>query len=84
MCFMTIKIEVNSNQNCLYEELSTSYDEIFEKFDKLAITHSIFKKKNSWFENEVTKLLESKNDFEKEKINYESLIKENSSLQKGF
>lgn len=43
MCFVVIENQVNSNEIYSYDELSTSSDEIFEEFEKLALKYSIEK-----------------------------------------
>lgn len=53
MCFMTIENEVNSNDKCLYDDFSTFDDEIFDNFEKLALNHSIMKKKLFLLKNQV-------------------------------
>lgn len=85
ICFMDIESEVHSNENCSYDKLCTSYDEIFEEFEKISPNYSILKKKRkSLLEKEVKKLLETQKDFEKEKVNYDPLIKKNLFIRNFF
>lgn len=70
---MEIEDEVNSIEECSYNELSTSYDEMFEDFEKSALNHSILNKKNYLLKNKTKKILEN----QKENVNYDLLIKEN-------
>ncbi|KAL2492479.1 zinc finger protein [Abeliophyllum distichum] len=81
MCFMAIEDEVSTNNNDSYIDLSTSYDEILEEFEKLISKYSILNNKHSLLKKVVKKLFIALKDFEKEKHDHKSLIKENVSLK---
>lgn len=59
ICFMVIDDEENSIEKCSYYDLSISYDDILEKFEKLAVSHSVLKRKSSLSKNEVKKISET-------------------------
>lgn len=48
----SIENEINANDNYSYDNLSTSYDEIIESFEKLSLNHSTHKKKQSLLKDE--------------------------------
>ncbi|KAL2519559.1 Uncharacterized protein Adt_15806 [Abeliophyllum distichum] len=81
ICFMAIEDEISTNNNDSYIDLSTSYDEILEEFEKLVSKYSIINNKHALLKNVVNKLFIAQKDFEKEKDNHKSLIKENLSLK---
>ncbi|KAL2526214.1 UBN2 domain-containing protein [Abeliophyllum distichum] len=50
MCFMAIEDEVRTNNNDSCIDLSTSYDEILEEFEKLVSKYSILNNKHAFIE----------------------------------
>lgn len=84
---MAIEDEVNPIENYSYDNLSTSYDEIIEEFENLALKPSPWnpqfsKRSIPLLKNEVKKTFETQKDFEKKKmVSYHSLIEENSSFK---
>lgn len=80
---MAIEDEVNPIENHSYDNLSTSYDEIIEEFENLALKPSILKKKHSFIEKWSQENFWNPKGFwkKKKKVSYHSLIEENSSFK---
>ena len=80
MCFMTLEEhqdEVNSNSN--HFEFQDALQELYFDLEKLWLKNVFFKKKISFFQNELNELKENFENIEKAKIYFE---KEKGKLKK--